>query len=127
MGLKCADIGHSVKYTPLHLKWTALVCEEFFAQGDLELSKKQAVSMYCDRNNTDIPKSQMGFIRNICMPLYEVWAKYLNSEVINSTSLDMLKDNLIHWENEMNKRKNALVIGDLQVASTDIKLKTSNT
>lgn len=30
LGLKCADIGHSAKPSDLHLKWTDMVCEEFF-------------------------------------------------------------------------------------------------
>ena len=71
MALKCADIGHSAKTEALHVKWTALVMEEFFAQGDLEKAKKIQVSMYCDRDYTDIPKSQAGFIKNICIPIYE--------------------------------------------------------
>ena len=52
-GLKCADIGHSAKYSDLHQKWTKLVTEEFFKQGDLEKMKKLPVSMYCDRVNTE--------------------------------------------------------------------------
>lgn len=72
MGLKCADIGHSSKILELHEKWTALVCEEFYRQGDIEKQRKQQVSMYCDRDTTDLPKSQAGFIKNICLPLYDV-------------------------------------------------------
>ena len=121
MGLKCADIGHSAKDTPLHLKWTALVCEEFFTQGDLEKSKKQAVSMYCDRENTDIAKSQIGFIKNICIPLYDVWCKYLNSDVINSTSLALLRVNLSHWENVMKKRKATAMPQSLGLSTSDVK------
>ena len=71
IGLKCADVGHSSKCDELHEKWTALICEEFFRQGDLEKERKQEISMYCDRFNTNIPKSQAGFIKNICLPLYD--------------------------------------------------------
>ena len=72
MALKCADIGHSAKSREIHQKWTNLVMEEFFNQGDIEKSKDLPISMYCDRNDTDIPKSQAGFIKNICIPLYEL-------------------------------------------------------
>lgn len=71
MALKCADIGHSAKNKDLHEKWTNLVCQEFFNQGDLEKAKKQTISMYCDRETTNIPKSQSGFIKNICLPLFK--------------------------------------------------------
>jgi 3',5'-cyclic-nucleotide phosphodiesterase/cAMP-specific phosphodiesterase 4 len=109
MGLKCADIGHSAKDTNLHVKWTKLVSEEFFAQGDLEKLKQQSVSMYCDRETTDLPKSQVGFLKNICIPLYEVWAKYLDSELINTIPLTLLKNNMAYWENMIKKRKGTVI------------------
>ena len=38
-------------------KWTYLLFEEFFAQGDLEKEKGLPVSMLCDRNTTHVAKS----------------------------------------------------------------------
>ena len=96
-GLKCADIGHSAKYSDLHHKWTKLVTEEFFKQGDLEKMKKLPVSMYCDRVATNIPKSQAGFLKNICLPLFEAWVRYINTEPV-SKCLVLLKQNLEMWE-----------------------------
>ena len=54
--LKCADIGHSAKVTDLHEKWSLRVMEEFFKQGDAEKAENLAVSMFCDRDSTDISK-----------------------------------------------------------------------
>lgn len=105
MGLKCADIGHSAKSTELHEKWTSLVCEEFFLQGDTEKSRSMPISMYCDRENTDISKSQAGFIKNICIPLYEVWCGYLNSEIIQGSCLKQLEKNFSHWNDKFKSRK----------------------
>lgn len=110
MGLKCADIGHSAKDTPLHVRWSQLLAEEFYAQGDLEKSRKQTVSMYCDRNNTDLPKSQAGFLKNISLPLHENWCKYLDSDFINSTALVLLKLNILYWENMIKKRKCTYIV-----------------
>lgn len=103
-GLKCADIGHSAKYTDLHQKWTAMVLEEFFKQGDLEKAKNIPVSMYCDRKTTNIPKSQAGFLINICLPLFESWARYINTPNINKT-LEELKKNIDHWRTQERFRK----------------------
>lgn len=103
-GLKCADIGHSAKFGDLHQKWTKLVLEEFFKQGDLEKAKKLPVSMYCDRTTTNIPKSQAGFLRNICLPMYEAWTKYLNTDPVNRT-LNELKKNLEYWEDSGKTRR----------------------
>lgn len=104
MALKCADIGHSAKDYDLHEKWSMLVCEEFFKQGDIEKNRNQAVSMYCDRETTDIPKSQSGFIKNICIPLYEVWAFYLKSDNVNKFCLEQLKKNLDFWGSKKKRR-----------------------
>jgi hypothetical protein len=73
MALKCADLGHTAKELDVHLKWTKKVTDEFFTQGDLERSRGVAISMYCDRDTANIPKSQSGFIANVCLPLYETW------------------------------------------------------
>lgn len=103
MAVKCADLGHSGKRLELHEKWTALICEEFFRQGDLEKERKQEISMYCDRFNTDIPKSQAGFIKNICLPLYETWISYLKSDNIKSSCVDQMKINLDYWMRKIKK------------------------
>ena len=101
MAIKSADIGHSAKITELHEKWTALVCEEFFNQGDMEKERGIPVSIYCDRDTTDIPKSQAGFIKNICMPLYEAWSGYLKSDEVYKNCYEQLKLNLKTWEGKI--------------------------
>jgi hypothetical protein len=78
--------------------------EEFFKQGDLEKSKKLPVSMYCDRMTTNIPKSQAGFLKNICLPLYDAWAKYHNTENITKT-LEELKKNIEYWDSSYRNRR----------------------
>lgn len=113
MGLKCADIGHSAKDLELHNKWTQLVCEEFFRQGDVEKSRKQAVSMYCDRETTDIPKSQAGFLKNICLPLYDLWCTYLTSEIIVVSCLKQLEKNHRYWDNRYKEKKSTPIFKDL--------------
>jgi 3',5'-cyclic-nucleotide phosphodiesterase/cAMP-specific phosphodiesterase 4 len=101
--LKCADIGHSAKSPELHQRWTSMVMEEFFNQGDLEKTLGLPVSMYCDRNNTDVPKSQAGFLRNICIPLYEIWCSYLKSQQVD-LCLGQLRENYQCWDQNMKSR-----------------------
>ena len=102
--IKCADISHSAKSNILHQKWTKLVQEEFFKQGDLEKAKKLQVSMYCDRTTTNVAKSQSGFLRNICVPLFDVLTKYLNTEPVLQT-FEELKKNIEFWESSLKSRK----------------------
>jgi hypothetical protein len=124
MALKCADIGHSAKDYDLHEKWSMMVCEEFFRQGDIEKSRGQAVSMYCDRETTDIPKSQAGFIKNICLPLYEVWAFYLKSETVEKFSLGQLRNNLEFWS-QKKKRRSTVKPDDYKMLEKFKRIQTS--
>lgn len=57
MGIKCADISHTAKSIELHILWTNLLVEEFFMQGDEERQLNLPISMYCDRQDSNIPKS----------------------------------------------------------------------
>jgi hypothetical protein len=125
MGLKCADISHSAKDTDLHVKWSKLVNEEFFAQGDLEKLKHQPVSMYCDRNNTDMPKSQIGFIKNICLPLFEIWCAYLGSEMMNNVPLAQIRKNIAYWESMMRKRKATVMPSQALSPTGDLRRRQS--
>lgn len=104
MALKCADIGHSAKKLDTHKKWSQLVMEEYFLQGDFEKSKGLPVSAYCDRNSTSIPKSQLGFIKNICLPMYEIWYLYTRSTKVN-LCLSQLHENFEYWDKSFNNRK----------------------
>ena len=98
--IKCGDIGHAAKSLELHEKWTLLVCEEFFHQGDLEKGLGQPVSMYCDRDTTDIAKSQSGFIANIVLPLFSTLNSFLESTSIELHCLDQLRSNKDHWDSK---------------------------
>ena len=103
--IHAADIGHSAKDSDMHIKWSLLVSEEFFLQGDIEKSKNIPVSMYCDRETTILSKCQIGFLKNIAFPLYEVLCLCLNSEKINLECLEQLKNNISLWEYEYSSKK----------------------
>ncbi|OMJ89414.1 hypothetical protein SteCoe_8412 [Stentor coeruleus] len=95
--MKAADIGHAAKSTELHERWCRLVVEEFYIQGDMEKSLGISVSMYCDRETTDISKSQAGFIRNIVYPLFSTINAILVSEKIETSCVSQLKTNELYW------------------------------
>jgi 3',5'-cyclic-nucleotide phosphodiesterase len=94
--IKAADVGHAAKALELHQSWCKLVIEEFYAQGDLEKNRGFPVSMFCDRENTNVPKA--GFIKNIVQGLYETLYIVVNSEEIERSCIKQLKINLKYWE-----------------------------
>lgn len=75
--LHCCDISHPAKKWDLHHKWTMLLLEEFFRQGDLERELGLPFSPLCDRNNTLVAESQIGFIEFIVEPSMGVCADML--------------------------------------------------
>lgn len=95
--MKASDIGHAAKTVELHEKWCKLVIEEFYEQGDLEKILSIPVSMYCDRETTDVSKSQAGFIRNIVCPLFSSLNSILLSEKIEKSCLNQLRTNELYW------------------------------
>ena len=58
--LHTADISHPAKEWDVHYKWTMLVIEEFFQQGDREAQLGLPYSPLCDRHTLVIPDSQIG-------------------------------------------------------------------
>jgi hypothetical protein len=71
MALHASDL--SVPCRPnfeLVRKWTYLLFEEFFMQGDQEQKLNIPVSFLCDRSTTNVAKSQKGFISFVIEPFY---------------------------------------------------------
>lgn len=95
--LHCADISHPSKKWSLHERWTNLLVEEFFAQGDKEKELGLPFSPLCDRTNTPIAQSQIGFINFIVEPslavmgdmIDKIFEQILNEEQSRTSKSDM--------------------------------------
>ncbi|XP_034669157.1 calcium/calmodulin-dependent 3',5'-cyclic nucleotide phosphodiesterase 1 isoform X4 [Drosophila subobscura] len=75
--LHCSDISHPAKQWGVHQRWTMLLLEEFFRQGDLEKELGLPFSPLCDRNNTLVAESQICFIDFIVEPSMGVMSDML--------------------------------------------------
>ncbi|XP_068151917.1 dual specificity calcium/calmodulin-dependent 3',5'-cyclic nucleotide phosphodiesterase 1 isoform X6 [Drosophila tropicalis] len=75
--LHCCDISHPAKQWGVHHRWTMLLLEEFFRQGDLEKELGLPFSPLCDRKNTLVAESQIGFIDFIVEPSMSVLSDML--------------------------------------------------
>jgi cAMP-specific phosphodiesterase 4 len=76
VGTHLADISNPSKSWNLALKWTELLFEEFFKQGDKERELGIGVSDLMDRSTTNIAKAQLGFIDIIVEPAFETFSKF---------------------------------------------------
>ncbi|XP_061385906.1 dual specificity calcium/calmodulin-dependent 3',5'-cyclic nucleotide phosphodiesterase 1 isoform X5 [Danaus plexippus] len=91
--LHCCDISHPAKRWDLHHRWTMSLLDEFFLQGDKERELGLPFSPLCDRNNTLVAESQIGFIdfivepsMGVCADMLECILGPLHSSTKNSTS-----------------------------------------
>lgn len=104
--IKCADLGHGAKDTPIHRLWTDLITQEFFAQGDKERALGLPVSALCDRKVVSVPISQLGFLTEMVRPLYLLWEDLLRKTGEWEESLPFeiclqhLGANILYWEEQ---------------------------
>ena len=71
MALHCSDLTPGSRDFATAKKWTYLLFEEFFHQGDVEKRENLPVSFLCDRVTTNVASNQPGFINFIVMPLFK--------------------------------------------------------
>ena len=96
VGIKFADLGHTIKPFPLHLKWSQFLTDEFFALGDQESKEGLPISPLCDRDNDcDLARNQIGFLSFVAMPFYSNVARVLPGHAV---ALEQLEQNLEEWQ-----------------------------
>lgn len=105
--LHLADISNPAKGDPLFKLWTDRCLEEFFAQGDVEAEMGLPVSPNCDRKTTRKPDSQVGFIKFVIKPAYEVLV--LAIPKVGEGILPVIDKNLEYWLEEKDRCKEEAV------------------
>jgi len=92
-----ADIANPAKPRRMCLRWTELVMEEFFRQGDLENEMGLPISPFYDRHKTSTAQCQMGFINVLVKPLFAEFSKLLGEPAMTDC-LGAVQANLEGWE-----------------------------
>ena len=77
MGMHMADISNPSKKWDTSFRWTEMLYEEFFAQGDKERELGMQISDLMDRTTINIAKSSIGFVDVIVEPAYKSFAMFL--------------------------------------------------
>jgi len=91
------DIANPAKPQSMCLRWTELVMEEFFRQGDLENEMGLPISPFYDRHKTSTAQCQMGFINVLVKPLFSEVSKLLGEPALTDC-LGAVQANLEGWE-----------------------------
>ena len=90
-----ADLGHNTKKFNISLKWVELLSKEFWLQGDKEKKMNLNISFLCDRDTTNVPKSQVGFIGGFIIPTYNYLVVMFPTL---SYTIENAKNNLNTWQ-----------------------------
>ncbi|XP_029027173.1 cGMP-inhibited 3',5'-cyclic phosphodiesterase 3A-like isoform X2 [Betta splendens] len=74
MCIKLADVNGPLKCKELHLQWTEGIVNEFYEQGDEEVTLGLPISPFMDRSAPQLAKLQDSFITHIVGPLCSSYA-----------------------------------------------------
>ena len=96
MCVHCADLSNPAKKEAVNKIWIDLIFKEFFKQGDEERKLGLQITLLCDRNTTNIYKSQIGFINFAVIPVYDALMQFI-PEI--SPYMNVIKENLKRFEN----------------------------
>jgi GAF domain-containing protein len=96
MLMKVSDISNVSRPFEIADKWSDVLCEEFWRQGDMELAQGLPISSPLNiRGAGNKPKGQIGFYNFVCIPLYQAIARIFPELEVN---LDAVKSNLMRWK-----------------------------
>lgn len=98
--LHAADLSHNVKSFEITEKWTTLLMNEFWNQGDLEKSQGLHISFNCDRLSANIPRGQMGFLHGFIIPTFQLLAELFPSVEF---FVDNAKNNYERWNQKLSQ------------------------
>lgn len=91
-----ADISNPAKPYPLFVDWADKILEESHLQGDKEVMLSLPVSFLCDRDNTDKKQSQIGFIKFVVQPSYQLLGSII--PLFAKTVFPYIEKSLEFWD-----------------------------
>ncbi|RHZ68903.1 hypothetical protein Glove_292g69 [Diversispora epigaea] len=97
--IHAADLSNTVRPWDISKRWSDLIVEEFFNQGDLEKTNNLPVSPNMDRKQSHQCQISLGFGDFVVKPYFEAFASFLHQA---SIFLDVLADNRVLWDQMKN-------------------------
>jgi len=118
--LHAADISNTAKPAALAMRWTELLKEELFMQGDEEKVRQIPVSPLCDRATCKWASSQVGFIQFIVQPTFTVLGELMPR--VHTCMLGEVAANIAIWEEQKAAEEDAHEIRNSLPLSGAIRL-----
>eukprot|EP01105_Mastigella_eilhardi_P006874 TRINITY_DN18382_c0_g1_i1.p1 TRINITY_DN18382_c0_g1~~TRINITY_DN18382_c0_g1_i1.p1 ORF type:complete len:830 (+),score=205.85 TRINITY_DN18382_c0_g1_i1:223-2490(+) len=92
--IKCGDLSNPARPEVISRWWTANISEEFFQQGDEEKLRGMKVSAFMDRNEPRVARSQVLFIDNVVMQLWQLCSQMIHVDDL----VAVVASNRAAWE-----------------------------
>ena len=92
--IKISDLGHSFADFEVHRRWSKLLEEELFRQGDEERRRNLSISYLMDRSKPGVTRSQKGFFDYVVRPLALAWVDCLPA---SRPLIDQMESNAARW------------------------------
>ncbi|XP_038047400.1 calcium/calmodulin-dependent 3',5'-cyclic nucleotide phosphodiesterase 1C-like isoform X2 [Patiria miniata] len=97
IALKCADICNPCRPWNISRRWSEMVTEEFYNQGDRERGLKLPLTMNCDRYKNTIQQIQAGFMQFVVEPLFTEWQRFMPTQLSEGMLRNVVK-NKASWK-----------------------------
>lgn len=100
--LHSADISNVTKPWVVSRPWSERINEEMFNQGDVERKSGFSPEMFTDRTKTTVAQNTHGFIRFVCMKLFQTLPILFPK---TKKLIDNINNNLAQWQKIIDKEK----------------------
>jgi hypothetical protein len=110
--IKFSDLSHAAKPLDIHIQWTNAISEEFFEQGDREISEGLAPSFLCSRD-TNVAQSQIGFFNFMIEPFARSLSHFLPDMAPAVANIAANKE---HWKEVVEGKQEAIAIKTVELA-----------
>jgi hypothetical protein len=94
MALLCGDLGYTAQRMHQCRAWIGLLWEEYFIQSDIEKQLGITVTLPYERGSGHLYKSYATFSEHICIPMFEAWSLFVDSDEFDRKVIKQAKKNL---------------------------------
>ncbi|KAG0213092.1 High affinity cAMP-specific and IBMX-insensitive 3',5'-cyclic phosphodiesterase 9A [Mortierella sp. GBA43] len=116
--LHAADISNPVKPWGLCKRWSDLVVQEFFLQGDIEKAQHLPVSPNMDRDQHNQPQISLGFSDFVVQPYFESFVEFLPEAAPFLATLSSNREQWVLQKEAMEAEKKALAAKTVTTSTT---------
>ncbi|ETO24128.1 3'5' cyclic nucleotide phosphodiesterase [Reticulomyxa filosa] len=117
------DVSNPTKELKACTQWADRIMQEFFNQGDKEKALGLPVSPMMDKETASLASGQIGFIRFIVAPIFEVFCDIIPELKPWSQVMQL---NLEHWETTHKQQKNVRTQKRISKSKLEMQSQSSN-